>query len=123
VCSALDPVLVPAGFLAGQGGEDQDGGGQVIFCIGHDALSIRYPLLPQADPDGASGRCDDVVIDVGVGGTLDRIDLEAMSLVQTLRQVGLDDDADGVSQVIDRPVVDGLPVLEAALRRLFSAAG
>jgi hypothetical protein len=123
VCSELDPVLVAAGFLAGQGGGDDDGSGQVIWCIGHDVLSSRYPLLPQANPDGAAGRCDDLVIDVGVGGTLDRLDFEGSSLAQTLRQVGLDADADAVSQLSGRPVADGSRVLGAALRRLFSAAG
>jgi hypothetical protein len=114
--------MVAAGFLAGQGGGDRDGSGQVVYCIGHDELSSRYPLLPQADTDGVPGGCDDLVVDVGTGGTFDRLDLEEMSLEETLRRVGLDADADAVSQASGRPVVDGLQVLEAALRRMFSAA-
>lgn len=90
--------------------------------MGHTELTSRYPLLPQADTDDAPGRCDDLVIDVGVKSTLDRLDFEGISLAETLRHVGLDADASAVSQVSDRPGVDGLSVLGAALRRLFNAA-
>ena len=119
--SALDPVLVSVGFLAGQGDDQQDAGGQVIWCIRHEALTSRHPLLPQADTDDVPGRCDDLVIDVGADGTFDRLDLEGMSLADTLRQVGLDAHAEAVSRVRARPVADGLRVLDAALRELFSA--
>ena len=90
--------------------------------MGHTELSSRYPLLPQADTDDAPGRCDDLVIDVGVKGTLDRLDLEGISLAETLRHVGLDADADAVSQANSRAGGEGLQVVEAALRRLLSAA-
>lgn len=122
MCDALDPVMVVAGFLAGQGGGDLDGTGQVIYCIGHDELSSRYPHLPQADTDSGPGQCDDLVIHIGAGGTLDRLDLEGTPLPDTLRQVGLDAHAEAVSRVRARPVADGLRVLEAALRELFSVA-
>lgn len=120
VRAALDPVLVPAGFLAGQG-DDEQHAGQVIWCIGHDALTNRYPLLPQADMDDVPGRCDDLVVDIGADGTVDRLDLEGTSLADTLRQVGLDAHAEAMSHVRDRPVADSLRVLEAALRELFGA--
>ena len=41
ISAVFDPVLVPAGFLAGQHGADQ-----VIFCAGHDELSDRYKTDP-----------------------------------------------------------------------------
>ncbi|GAB3021950.1 hypothetical protein GCM10011376_20830 [Nocardioides flavus (ex Wang et al. 2016)] len=122
LCAALDSVLAAAGFLPGQGGAADDGSGQVIYCIGHDKLRGRHPHLPQAASDDVLGTCDDLVLDIGAGGTLDRLDLETVSLEETLRQVGLDADADAVSRVVGRPVVDGLPVLEDAVRRLFGVA-
>ena len=50
VARHLDPVLVPLGFAAGQGGAAADGTtGQVLFCRGVDG-----------SPDGA---CLDLVVD------------------------------------------------------------
>ena len=76
---------------------------------------------------------DDLVVDIGTDGILGRLDFEGISLADTLQQMGLDTDADAVSQVSGGPVIDGseapicwssilVQVLEAALRRLFNAA-
>lgn len=66
VSAALDPVLVPAGFAAGQYGdhveddEDRPTGSQVIFCAAHDEISDRHPWLPQADnQERGVGACVD----------------------------------------------------------------
>ncbi len=121
VRGALDPVLVPAGFLAGQGDEDPDGGGQVIFCIGHDELSDRYPHLPQAHQQDPYGTCDDLVVDVWPNGTLGGLRLETSTLAATLRHVGLGEEGAGVEAVTGRAVAEAVPVVAAALERLFRA--
>lgn len=112
-------MLVPLGFQAGQGGDDA---GQVIWCGGHDELSEAYPGLPQAFQQ-PPGTCIDLVVEVGDDGTLDRLDLEAPDLVATLRQVGLEADADAVAALLGRPVDDGVTVLVGALARLFAQTG
>ncbi len=116
----LDPVLVPAGFQAGQCGSDGEGNVQVIFCAGHEDFSRRYPRLPQAYQQESVGRCVDLVVDVWVDGTIGSLDLEGISIAETLLRTGLDADSDAVSRVGGRSVAEGLPVIEAALRRLFA---
>lgn len=118
VTRSLDPVLVPAGFLPGQGGAGLEGDVQVIFCTAHDELSRRYSRLPQASPQ-PPGACVDLVVEARADGTLARLDLEDTSLEQTLLHAGLVADGAAVSQVGGRPLGEGLPVIEAALRRLF----
>ena len=49
VAAVLDPILIPLGFAAGQGGESC-GYGQVIFCRGH--------------VDSTDGACVDLVVDL-----------------------------------------------------------
>ncbi|MDR7251056.1 hypothetical protein J2X46_000028 [Nocardioides sp. BE266] len=119
VCAALDPVMVAAGFQAGQGGTTPADEGQVIYCAGHDEFSERYPSLPQAHQQEPGGTCVDLVLDVWPGGRLGRMDLEAMSLAATLRHVGLTEDGDAVEAVAGVPVADALPVVAAALERLL----
>lgn len=124
VGAALNPVLVPAGFQAGQygeGGDDLDRDTQVIFCAAADKFSARYPTLPQADQQGAGGACVDLVIEVQADGMLLRLDLEGTSIESTLRHVGLVTEAEDVSRVKGRPLDESIPVIEAALRRLFDA--
>ena len=50
ITDRLDPLLVPLGFLAGQGGTDGGARGQVIYCRGDEG-----------SPDGG---CLDLVLDV-----------------------------------------------------------
>ena len=119
VTFSLDPVLEPAGFQAGQCGGDSEGNVQVIFCAGHDEFSRRYSRLPQANQQEPGGTCVDLVIDVWADGTLARLDLEGPSIEKTLIHVGLVADSDAVSQVGGRSIAESLPVIEAALRRLF----
>lgn len=79
VSTALDPVLMPAGFQKGQydeGGEDREGDAQIIYCVGHDEFSVRHPWLPQANQQEPGGACVDLVIEVR---------LMARSAVSTLK--------------------------------------
>lgn len=117
VSAAFDPVLVPVGSGAGQGGETQ-----VIFCAGHDQFSDRFPLLPQADdqPRGL-GCCIDLVVERSDDGTV-TLELEGMPLAQTLRSVGIHDAADAVERAAGAPLETSLPVYTEALSRLFPAA-
>jgi hypothetical protein len=118
---SLDPVLVPAGFQEGQGGDDGEGSAQVIFCTGYDEFNRRYSGLPQANQQEESAICVDLVVDVRCDGTLDRLDLEGISVAETLLQAGLVADSEAVSQLRGRSVADSLPVIEVALRRLFGS--
>lgn len=120
VSSALDPVLVPAGFLGGQYGDGRGGDLQIIFCAGHEEFSRRHLRLPQAHQQRRPGTCVDLVVDVCADGTLFRLDLEETSLRETLSHTGLTADGDLVARTIGCPMVEGLPVIEGALRRLFA---
>lgn len=119
VALSLDPVLMPAGFQRGQSGEDSDGNGQVIFCTGHDKFSLRHPRLPQANQQEQGGTCVDLVVNVRADGTLGRLDLEGISIRETLLHVGMVAESEAVSQVGGHSLTQGLPVLEAVLSRLF----
>ena len=119
VSRALDPVLVPAGFQGGQYGDDRGGDIQIIFCAAHDDFSRRHPQLPQANQQQRDGTCVDLVADIGSDGAVGRLDLEGTSVAETLRHVGLVEDGEAVARLTGCAVVDGLPVIEVALRRLF----
>lgn len=96
---------------------------QVIFCAAHDQLSDHYPLLPQANAQArGKGACIDMVLD-STGGTLDTVDFEEESLPETLRLLGLETDAEAVATAVGRPLEEALPVLVAALSRLFKGNG
>lgn len=118
VSTALDPVLVPHGFAAGQSGSDQ-----VVYCAGHDDLSDRFPRLPQANAQTrSSGCCIDFVVERSDHGVL-WMDLEGASLAGTLQVLGLDDDAAHLGRTARAPVDTTLPVLTDVLTRMFRAAG
>lgn len=126
VSAALDPVLVPAGFAAGQygdhgdGGEDRPTGSQVIFCAAHDELSDLHPWLPQADSqERGVGACVDLVVDIDDQSRVEFIHLEGLSLEETLRRVGRPADADALARVDGQAVEDALPVVASVLKRLF----
>ncbi len=119
--AALEPVVVPAGFNPPQLGDDElDVVTQIIFCAPHDVFSARHPRLPQANQQAAGGACVDLVIDVRADGTLARIDLEELTVAATLRHVGLVTEGDALALVEGRPLSESLPVVEAALRQVFS---
>jgi hypothetical protein len=126
VSAALDPVLTAAGFAGGQygeGGGDQPGPWQIIFCAGHDDLSDRHPWMPQANAQRhAEGACIDLVVHTTLDDRFDWADLEGLTLDETLRRVGNDDDANAVRAVHLTRLDTALPVLAAALARLFGEA-
>ena len=87
VSAALDPVLVPEGFAAGQCGDTQ-----AIYCAGHDELSDRFPALPQSNAQvRGRGCCIDLVVDLAGDGV--HVSLEGLPLTETLLAVQLYDDA------------------------------
>lgn len=87
VSAALDPVLMPAGFAAGQygeggeGGEDRSTGSQVIFCAAHDEISDLHSWLPQANSQKRDvGACVDLVVEINNQSRVEFIHLEGLSL-------------------------------------------
>ena len=122
VTSALDPVLVAAGFQSGQDGEGGDARGgcvQVVYCAGHDEFSVRYPLLPQAHQQEPGGTCVDLVVEVRDDGTLGRLDLEETSVEETLRHAWLISDGRAVGTLHGRSITEALPVIADALQHVF----
>ncbi len=122
VKDTLDPVLTPAGFREGQygrGGDGSTGDAQVLYCGGHDGFSDRYPRLPQANQQAPGGTCVDLVVEVGADGTLGRLDLEGIPVAETLRHVGLVAHGQAVAKLTGRSMTESLPVIAAALKRLF----
>jgi hypothetical protein len=122
VSAALDPVLTPVGFAAGQyggGGEGRYISGQTIFCAAHDEFGNRYQWMPQANrQERGIGCCTDLVVET-TKSRFDSARLEHLSLQETLRQVGHDDDAEEVSRVQGAALAEALPILGASLERLF----
>lgn len=115
VGAVLDPVLVPMGFAAAQAGATQ-----ATFCAGHDELSERFPRLPQAFAQG-SGGCIDLVVDRADRDLVVR--LEGPSLVETLRELGLHEDAEAVAGLRSDRLDHALRTLADVLPRVFRAAG
>lgn len=116
VSAALDPVLVPHGFMAGQCGDIQ-----AIYCAGHDDFSDHFPALPQSNAQARGlGCCIDLV--------LDRVDhdlsvtFEGLALTDTLHALRLHDDAAVVDHLGDAPLDDALQALGEILGRLLRAA-
>src|SRR5262245_7532014 len=123
VSTVLDPILTRSGFAGGQygeGGEEQYAAGwQTTFCAGHDALSDRYPWLPQANTQPReAGACTDLIVET-TRGRFDLARMEHLSLEETLRAAGHADDAAAVSRVHGAELAEALPILAAALQRLF----
>lgn len=127
VSAALDPVLMPAGFAAGQygeggeGGEDRSTGSQVIFCAAHDEISDLHSWLPQANSQKRDvGACVDLVVEINNQSRVEFIHLEGLSLEETLRHVGRAADADALARVDGQALDDALPVVTSVLKRLFA---
>ncbi len=116
VSAALDPVLVPEGFAAGQ-----CGGSQAIYCAGHDELSDRFPALPQSNAQVRGlGGCIDLVVAYDDYGL--QVRLKGMALTDTLHALQLDDDAAAVERLASAPLDAALRALADILPRLFRAA-
>lgn len=116
VAAALDPVLVPVGFAAGQCGDEQ-----AIYCGDHDELSDRFPALPQANAQARGiGCCIDLVVERADDGL--QVSLEGLALTDTLHALELDDDAVTVNSLTGAPHDVALQALVGILPRLFQAA-
>ncbi len=106
VSSALDPVLIPEGFAAGQCWDTQ-----AIYCGGHDELSDRFPALPQSGAQARGlGCCIDLVVDYADAGL--HVSLEGTALAETLHALRLHGDAATLERL------EGAPLDDAALRAL-----
>lgn len=116
VSAALDPILIPEGFAAGQCGESQ-----AIYCGSHDELSDRHPALPQSNAQTRGlGCCIDLVVDRVEDGL--QVSLEGVALTDTLRNLNLYNDAATVDMLAGVPFDTALRALAAILPRLFRAA-
>ncbi len=95
VARALDPVLVPRGFAAGQvGWSDKEAA--VTFCGPGELIRERFGDLAGAGHDPANPAwCHDVVVRVGLepdgGAYLDEVRLDGTGLDRLLRAVDRDD--------------------------------
>ena len=118
VVAALDPVLVPRGFAAGQIGTWATGAG-VTFCTPYRAFRERFGALRDVPADDAEPWwCTDVVVDVR-GGRLDEARLDGCGLEDLLRAVGRDDlapEAVGLDLPTDLAAAPNVGVLVAVLR-------
>lgn len=123
ISTHLNPVLVPAGFAAGQGGFDGAvGTGQVIFCAAQDDLSRRFPLLPHVwEPEPGAGRCVDLVVTVDAA-SIRGVALEGQPLAETLRATGQQDLADTVVDLHTLSGNEAASRLTRALAVLFPTA-
>lgn len=117
VNARLQPLLGPIGFAEGQVSESS-----VLFCAALDEVAERLPGLPQAgsQPRG-TGACVDVVVEVDEDRIV-RVDIESRSLVATLGEMRLIEDAEAVNEVIGSSVQTALPCIETAIARLLAAA-
>ena len=120
VSEALDPVLVPRGFAAGQYGEGTEG--QVVFCAPFDDFSERYPHLPQSHrQQRGTGACVDLVIDVDRDRGISSTDLKAYPIDETLRDLGLPAEAGALRAALAGPLESQLDGVGLALRMLFES--
>lgn len=125
VCDALDPLLVSLGFAAGQGrgAFNSLGGFGVTYCTGQAEFAERFPWMPQAatdyDPEG--WECADVIVDGSSSGVIENVWIEAYSLEETFRELGLDEEAEQSADLIGQNVSEVLEPLDELLRKLFRA--
>jgi hypothetical protein len=118
VRAALHPVLVPRGFASGQGA-----GPQVIFCASYDVLADRHPRLPQIGEQRLGiGACLDLVVTAEDSGHVS-FRIEGWTIVDTLRDVGLDDQAAAVDQAQQRDLASALDAVACALEDLLTPTG
>ena len=91
VTAHVEPVLVEAGFTAGQWGGSFT---SATFCAGEDEYRRRHPTLVVDDADGS--HCIDVVVEGEPLGGITRLDVEFEPLDALLRRAGHDEDADAL---------------------------
>ena len=90
----IEPILVRAGFAAGQWAHGVAGGGiSVIFCAAGDDYVHRHPDLVEVGDQWVDVHCVDITIEGSLDHGIDRFDVEFESLADLLARTGHDDDA------------------------------
>lgn len=124
--AAVDPVLVPAGFLPGQGGGDDERGqrGSVLWCGAYDDLFRDRPGMTGGEQELGVGACVDVMVDLHRDAgpwLISGVRVEVRSLADLLWEAG--DEAGAVrAEALDGAVLEpALPELADLLARLLSA--
>ncbi|MGE3812870.1 MAG: hypothetical protein AB7I24_15125 [Candidatus Nanopelagicales bacterium] len=110
--AALDPVVVPAGFVA----TDYDDA--VTWCAAYDDLAEAHPSIALPQQRGA-GACVDLRLR-GEAGRLVEADFEGETLAQALRRAGLERRAGDVEDMVGVRVDIAAPVVAAAVAELLS---
>ncbi|NYD43557.1 hypothetical protein [Nocardioides panaciterrulae] len=142
VTALIDPVLAGTPFAPGQTGRLPDGPGRlrvdptalspwprhsagIIWCASYVELRRALPGLPQAhDQDDChpEGSCVDLMVDFDRGGRLERADLEALGLTETLAAVGCHAEALEAAVLLGQPAETVCPALARLLGVLLAAA-
>ncbi|MFC3688193.1 hypothetical protein [Aquipuribacter hungaricus] len=123
--AAVDAVLVPRGFAAGQGGADGTEG-QIVWCAAADELAARAPALPTSrePPDGWRGRCTDLVVDLAVADgswCITGVSLEGQHLDRVLVDLGQTAPALRAAALAGPPVREGIVALPSLLMTLLDS--
>ncbi len=120
--SYLQPVLMRAGFAAGQWGERARGAG-VIFCAAGDDYVRRHAQLVDNGSQWDDVYCVDITIEGSIDRGIDRFDVEFEPLVDLLARTGQGDDAAALPSLfqLNRPDRD-LRRVAQMLSRLYHDA-
>lgn len=118
----LTPVTAAAGFAEPQVGVGT-GRAQAIFCTCWQDLRDRVPHLPQYDTDPTTAtdvppprfRCLDLVVNRDAASRVSTVDLDRLSLQETLRRLGYAGLAADVDAVLPGPVPTAGPVVLRAV--------
>lgn len=124
VCAHLDGPLTAAGFAAGQVGAGATQA-DALFCADYAEFRARHPgVAPDLDYGDDPGTCTDVTITVALGDPplLQEARQDGWALDELLRDLGHADLADRTAALTGRPLDEALPVLEAAVRTLYTPA-
>jgi hypothetical protein len=121
---AIDAVLVPHGFAAGQVGV-ADGYRQIIWCAAAVDFAVRFPHLAasQEPPGGRSTMCTDVVVDMATDDDgswrVTGVSVEGDTLDQLLTGLGSVAAAERAAALPASPAVDCLEELASLLSELL----
>jgi hypothetical protein len=115
----VEPVLVRAGFAAGQWTIDDAG---VIFCAAAGEYIRRHPDLVDGSPHWGDAHCIDITIEGTVDGGITRFDVEFEPLADLLTRTGRGPDTAALPSLfrLDRPDED-LQRLGETVARLYDS--
>ena len=119
--AAVDPVLVPAGFLPAQGGGDGERG-QVLWCGAYDDLARDRPGLTGGEQELGVGACVDVTVDLRREAGQWRVSgvrIEVQPLAEVLRQAGDEEGAVRADALVGAALGPALPELADLLAGLL----